>query len=243
VGHHRDGARARQLKEADLSFEDAPGIVGVVEKSGPPYREFTFVDASACRSSRTRSGCSSPTSPDGRRRLNAFVYVPDKDGVPVGFGPADDVPDWAAAAHHQPRRVGVAELPTADPIERLGEAGATAEELEVIRSMLAALTDEERAEVGRHVVTPSLDVLGEQLDEWRRLSAGNGGDLVAAFEQLAAIQPPGQTSPPAPPPRAGAGSGRDAWADYARANEFDVAGDAKREDIIDALEAAGIPVE
>jgi hypothetical protein len=29
----------------DLSFEDAPGIVGVVEKMGPPYREFTFVDA------------------------------------------------------------------------------------------------------------------------------------------------------------------------------------------------------
>jgi hypothetical protein len=30
---------------AELSFENAPGIVGVVEKSGPPYREFTFVDA------------------------------------------------------------------------------------------------------------------------------------------------------------------------------------------------------
>ena len=32
-------------KEAELSFADAPGIVGVVEKSGPPYREWTFVDA------------------------------------------------------------------------------------------------------------------------------------------------------------------------------------------------------
>lgn len=31
--------------EAELSFENAPGVVGVVEKSGPPYREFTFVDA------------------------------------------------------------------------------------------------------------------------------------------------------------------------------------------------------
>jgi hypothetical protein len=30
---------------SDLSFSQAPGIVGVVEKSGPPYREFTFVDA------------------------------------------------------------------------------------------------------------------------------------------------------------------------------------------------------
>lgn len=185
------------------------------------------------------------------RRLNAFVYVPDKDGVPVGFGPADDVPDWAAELITNPDVWVPDDVPgptvedplTADPIERLAEAGATEEELGVLSSLLAALTDEERAEVGRHVVTPTLDVLGEQLDEWRRLAAGNGGDLVLAFEQLAAIQPHDETSPPGPPPRAGAGSGRDAWADYARANEFDVAGDAKREDIIDALEAAGIPVE
>jgi hypothetical protein len=31
--------------EVDFSFADAPGIVGVVEKSGPPYRQETFVDA------------------------------------------------------------------------------------------------------------------------------------------------------------------------------------------------------
>lgn len=30
---------------AELTFGDAAGIVGVVEKVGPPYREFTFVDA------------------------------------------------------------------------------------------------------------------------------------------------------------------------------------------------------
>jgi hypothetical protein len=33
--------------QSDFSFEDAPGIVGVVEKVGPPYRSFTFVDACA----------------------------------------------------------------------------------------------------------------------------------------------------------------------------------------------------
>lgn len=33
--------------ESDLSFEEAPGIVGVVEKVGPPYRQYTFVDAVA----------------------------------------------------------------------------------------------------------------------------------------------------------------------------------------------------
>jgi hypothetical protein len=31
--------------QAEMSFGDAQGIVGVVEKVGPPYREFTFVDA------------------------------------------------------------------------------------------------------------------------------------------------------------------------------------------------------
>lgn len=31
--------------EADLSFEDAPGIVGVVVKEGPPFKQNTFVDA------------------------------------------------------------------------------------------------------------------------------------------------------------------------------------------------------
>jgi hypothetical protein len=31
--------------EADLSFENAPGIVGVVVKDGPPFRQYTFVDA------------------------------------------------------------------------------------------------------------------------------------------------------------------------------------------------------
>lgn len=41
-------ATAMELVESsqvDFSFEDAPGIVGVVEKSGPPYRQETFVDA------------------------------------------------------------------------------------------------------------------------------------------------------------------------------------------------------
>lgn len=32
---------------SEMSFTDAPGIVAVVEKNGPPYREFTFVDAVA----------------------------------------------------------------------------------------------------------------------------------------------------------------------------------------------------
>jgi hypothetical protein len=48
--------------EVDFSFEDAPGIVGVVEKVGPPYRQFTFVDA-----------CAMPILQNARRLLIADV--------------------------------------------------------------------------------------------------------------------------------------------------------------------------
>lgn len=34
-----------ESNKADMAFEDSPGIVGVVEKDGPPYRQYTFVDA------------------------------------------------------------------------------------------------------------------------------------------------------------------------------------------------------
>lgn len=50
LGYTAYGVSATALElvgsnEADLSFEDAPGIVGVIDKSGPPYREQTLVDA------------------------------------------------------------------------------------------------------------------------------------------------------------------------------------------------------
>lgn len=50
LGHTRFGVSGTALElvnssEAELSFEEASGIVGVVEKVGPPYRQFTFVDA------------------------------------------------------------------------------------------------------------------------------------------------------------------------------------------------------
>ena len=34
-------------KEAEMTFQGAAGLVGIVEKVGPPYRQFTFVDATA----------------------------------------------------------------------------------------------------------------------------------------------------------------------------------------------------
>jgi hypothetical protein len=50
LGYMRYGVSATALElvnsnAADLAFSEAPGIVGVVEKIGPPYREFTYVDA------------------------------------------------------------------------------------------------------------------------------------------------------------------------------------------------------
>lgn len=47
-----------------------------------------------------------------------------------------------------------------------------------------------------------------------------------------------------PPPRGGAGSGRAEWAAYATAKGVDVTEDLKsRDDIIAAIELAGIPIE
>jgi hypothetical protein len=46
-----------------------------------------------------------------------------------------------------------------------------------------------------------------------------------------------------PPPKGGAGSGKDAWAAYAAARGVAVAEDATRDEIVAALEDAGVPTE
>jgi hypothetical protein len=50
----------------------------------------------------------------------------------------------------------------------------------------------------------------------------------------------GGGSTPEPPPRAGKGSGRDAWAAYAVSLGFEVDDDHGRDQIIAAIEAAGL---
>ncbi len=52
LGYTAYGVSATALElansdESSMAFEEAPGIVGVVEKIGPPYKQFTFVDAVA----------------------------------------------------------------------------------------------------------------------------------------------------------------------------------------------------
>lgn len=50
LGYTAWGVTATSLElvnsdQAEMGFSEAPGIVGVVEKAGPPYQEFVFVDA------------------------------------------------------------------------------------------------------------------------------------------------------------------------------------------------------
>lgn len=48
---------------------------------------------------------------------------------------------------------------------------------------------------------------------------------------------------PSIPPKGGPGSGKSAWADYARAHNVSVEPGSSREDIIDQLDDAGVPTE
>lgn len=48
---------------------------------------------------------------------------------------------------------------------------------------------------------------------------------------------------PTPPPKAGKGSGEDAWRTYADAVGVEVPADASRDDVIAAIETAGKPTE
>lgn len=52
-----------------------------------------------------------------------------------------------------------------------------------------------------------------------------------------------EREPGAIPPKSGAGSSRDAWAAYANDVDVDVPADAQRDQIIEAIAAAGKPVE
>lgn len=74
-------------------------------------------------------------------------------------------------------------------------------------------------------------------DELARLRA-----RVAELEHAAA--PDGGTEPSTSiPPRGGPGSGAPEWREYARGRGVDVADDASRDDVIAALDAAGIPTK
>lgn len=60
---------------------------------------------------------------------------------------------------------------------------------------------------------------------------------------LNGVRDDAEPEPPSPPPKNGKGSGTDAWVAYAAAHGVEVGEDAKRDDVISALDAAGVPSE
>lgn len=94
----------------------------------------------------------------------------------------------------------------------------------------------------RHVFAP-----GQDLPDWAAEKITNPDVWDEEPAGASSHAPPaggGEQPPPAsPPPRSGSGSGRDAWAKYAQDNRVDVADGTSREDIIAALEKAGVPVD
>lgn len=66
-------------------------------------------------------------------------------------------------------------------------------------------------------------------------------DVQARIAELTAGPAKEAGAEPTPPPLAGAGSSREAWAAYAQAAGVEFAGDAKRDDIVAACAAASVP--
>lgn len=78
-----------------------------------------------------------------------------------------------------------------------------------------------------------LEVAGELVDE---APQGAGDDEQQGDDGK-------QSEPVTVPPKAGAGASAEAWRNYAKAIEVEVADDASRDAVIAAIEAAGKPTE
>lgn len=120
-----------------------------------------------------------------------------------------------------------------------------------------------------HVIHPDGNVQelvpGQPVPDWAVPLVTNPKAWIGGEVPESAAAPPPVIAPPPPqtatlvvaaadttadpvavkaPPRGGAGSGRDAWSAYAMVNGQSAAADlGTREEIIAALEAAGVPVE
>ena len=155
-------------------------------------------------------------------RLAGHVSLRDAVGNVVQFGPGDDVPDWAAKRITNPRlwEDGDVPFPPSEPSDPGPAAEQTGEAL--------------RAEVEKlRVENQQLREDKQQLvDEVTRLRAETGGSA-------------GSGNALEPPPRGGAGGGRDAWAEYAShfTDKVTITEDDKRDEIIDKLVKAGVRVE
>lgn len=94
----------------------------------------------------------------------------------------------------------------------------------------------------RHPETGTVHIVaaGSPTPAWAEALIGND----ELYDDEAADGPaPASQEPSAAPPKSGPGSGRDAWAAYAQASGHPAADGAGRDDIVSALQSAGIATE
>ena len=176
-----------------------------------------------------------------RRRLRYTVHLHQEDGSTLVFGPDDEVPPEVAALitnpkawaddHEQP-------APSAQPVavNLAGPGGLVYDDAaRVAAAIVARLPEYDQERIEQALRETFAD--GPAPEEIEDI--GQGEDRHAGDDSTAAAKD--NTIPV--PPRSGPGSGSEAWANYARAHDFEVEDGAGREAIIADLTDAGIPVE
>lgn len=144
-------------------------------------------------------------------RLIATVHLPGPDGIPISFGPRDEVPEWARTLITNP--AAWTEEPLAPAEDE--EPGAAVE----LDEPPAATEDDQGS-------GPAAELGTEE---------GEGAEISAApDDETGQPEPDGVGEPP----RTGRGSGLQAWARYAHAAGVHVSDDMNRDDIIAAVDAA-----
>lgn len=143
-------------------------------------------------------------------RLIATVHLPGPDGIPISFGPRDDVPEWARTLITNPAAWTQEPLGPAED----DEAGAAVE----LDDPAITEDDQDPGSAGE---------LGTDEGEGTQAGAPPG-------DETAQPEPDGVGEPP----RTGRGSGREPWARYAHAAGVHISDDMNRDDIIAAVDAA-----
>lgn len=188
----------------------------------------------------------------GQRILASTVYV---DGRPYGPGTAEgDLPDGIAEQITNPKAW--REQPAGDP-EPVVSAGQGITALGSVGQPLGVGVD---GRTGLPIGAPPAGSAAaanltdaadqppappaEQLDQLDQLDQlGLGADAERTGDTGDAVPAPGAGQSVEPPPLSGPGSGAPAWREHAAALGVAVEPDAKRDDVVEAIRAAGHPVE
>jgi hypothetical protein len=163
------------------------------------------------------------------RRLVAYVFVRDEHGRSRRFGPHDDVPGWAAEKIRNPRAWPADEEPDEQQDDDDQEAGVT------------GTPDNGGATAGDEGQAPAAPT--EEAESAGSSEQSDPSDTVEPVQPVEVHEQPDPPAAPAavePPPRSGRGSGAPVWAKYAGDHGVQVGQHDSREDIIAALEAAGV---